>query len=278
MKKRILVHVHLYYLQMWPEIKQKLENITSEYKLIVTLVSADSQIEQAIVNFKSDAEILIVENKGFDIWPFIKIVQQTNLDDYDYIIKLHTKRDVKMGIIQNGFDVSGEKWRQYLLSFLKDKASFEKCLTAFEQDKSLGMVGNYHVILRNDKNNQDTIELARKLLAQLKLKTEDISYVQGTMFMARAKLFDVLQNLEIGVHDFPLSRHDTKNFLPYAFEVLFGWLVTAQGYCIKDVVNSRFEQILGRIWAVFSRFVYRKKIDGKGRVIVKFCKIPVYRR
>ena len=48
----ILTHVHLYYIDMWPEIKEKLANITVSYDLFVTLNNRNEQLQQDILNFK----------------------------------------------------------------------------------------------------------------------------------------------------------------------------------------------------------------------------------
>lgn len=90
----ILTHVHLYYIDMWPEIKEKLANITVSYDLFVTLNNRNERLQQDILNFKNDAVIQIVDNRGFDVGPFIKLLNSVDLDQYDYIIKLHTKRNM----------------------------------------------------------------------------------------------------------------------------------------------------------------------------------------
>lgn len=41
----ILTHVHLYYIDMWPEIKEKLANITVSYDLFVTLNNRNEQLQ-----------------------------------------------------------------------------------------------------------------------------------------------------------------------------------------------------------------------------------------
>ena len=154
---RILVHVHLYYVDMWPELKSAISHITAPYDLFVTVTEHNVDLEKDVLAFNSEARIIKVENKGFDVWPFISVLNSVNLNDYSHIIKLHTKRDMPAGTIRNGFDVSGGKWRRYLFAFLKSKRTFEKCLKAFDANITLGMITDYRLIVTNDRKNQDAL-------------------------------------------------------------------------------------------------------------------------
>lgn len=88
----ILVHVHLFYPEFWNEISACLKNISLPYDLVVTLVENDSKTIENIKGIKSDARIEIVENRGFDVAPFIKVMRENDLSRYDFVIHLHSKR------------------------------------------------------------------------------------------------------------------------------------------------------------------------------------------
>ncbi len=272
----ILVHVHLYYFDMWPELKRVLKNITAPYDLFVTVTEQNADIEKDILTFNPEAHLITVENKGFDIWPFITVLNNIDLNNYSYVIKLHTKRDMPVGTIENGFDVDGDKWRRYLFSFLQSKKLFEKCLHAFESDKTLGMAADYRLIVKNDQKNHDAIQKAQAVLSDLALQTTDLSYVMGTMFIARANLFSKIKEMDLTADYFKLSQHNSTDILPYAFERLFGFLITAQNFQIRDVLKPYFWQIFGKIIARLKNFVWRKKVTSSGKIIFKFCKIPVF--
>ena len=273
---RILVHVHLYYLDMWSEIKATIRNITAPYDLFVTVTKHDVEIEKDILTFNPEARIITVENKGFDIQPFITVLNSIDLKNYSHIIKLHSKRDLLPGTLLNDFDVSGGKWRKYLLAFLKSKQTFERCLKAFDTDKALGMVANYHLLVKNDNVNQAPTQKAQEMLTALELSVNNPSYVAGTMFMARADLFSRIKKMNIKAEQFAKSEHGTADVLPFAFEVFFGYLIGAQGSYIKDVLNSPLKQTAGKIFSVLQNFLWRKKVTSSGKTIIKFCKIPVF--
>ena len=272
----ILVHVHLYYFDMWSELKKTLENITAPYDLFVTVIKHDAEIEKNILAFNPEARIMVVENKGFDVQPFITVLNSIDLKNYSHIIKLHSKRDLLPGTLLNDFDVSGGKWRKYLLAFLKSKQTFERCLKAFDADKTLGMLADYHLIVKNDVINQAPTQKAQEMLTALGLTADHPAYVAGTMFMARADLFSKIKEMNITAEQFAKSEHGTADVLPFAFEVFFGYLIGAQGSYIKDVLNSPLKQIVGKILSMLQNFFWRKKVTSSGKTIIKFCKIPVF--
>ena len=89
--KKILVHLHLYYQNQLNYFIKKLKNITCEFDLIVTLANENPKITEKIKQFKPNAKILVVENLGYDVYPFIQVINEAELKNYDYILKIHTK-------------------------------------------------------------------------------------------------------------------------------------------------------------------------------------------
>ncbi len=275
---RVLVHLHLYYQEMWPELKNRLKNITDDFDLFVSMIHPGEQIEKDILNFKPGAIIKIVENKGFDIASFLSVINSVDLDQYDYVIKLHTKRNLPLGTIRNGYDVSGDKWRRYLLSFLQTPETYNKSKSAFEKDEKLGMIGDFRLICKKDKSNKDAVTGAMNLLENMGFEKRQFAYVMGTMFMVRANLLPPLQKININADQFNQSKHKSDDVLPYAYERVFGYLITAQGYVLKDVLSSFPRQLACRISSLIRHFIWRRKITSNGTIIVKFCKIPVFRK
>lgn len=275
---RVLVHLHLYYQEMWLELKNRLKNITDDFDLFVSMIHPGEQIEKDILNFKPGAIIKIVENRGFDIASFLSVINSVDLDQYDYVIKLHTKRNLPLGTIRNGYDVSGDKWRRYLLSFLQTPETYNKSKSAFEKDEKLGMIGDFRLICKKDKSNKDAVAGAMNLLENMGFEKRQFAYVMGTMFMVRAKLLGPLKKSNINTDLFNQSKHKSDDVLPYAYECVFGYLITAQGYVLKDVLSSFPRQLACRISSLIRHFIWRRKITSNGTIIVKFCKIPVFRK
>ena len=64
------------------------------------------------------AELMAVENWGYDVSPFLAFIGKVNLDLYDFLVKLHTKRNTPK-VWCNFHSYEGPEWRNELLSFCK---------------------------------------------------------------------------------------------------------------------------------------------------------------
>ncbi len=276
--KRIIVHLHLYYLDQTDMLIEKLNNIKNlcNLDLIVTMREKNPDIESKIKTSFPNAKIIMVKNVGADIWPFIVMLNSVNLDDYDYLVKIHTKRFVKVRnsrMPETKLKTTGLKWRDYLLDFFKPK-NFIKCLNSFKTDKKLGMVSSYPVIFKDFEKygeGNPTCLKTRDLLNKLNYKTK-ISYVSGTIFMARAKLFNVVKNLRFKESDFGEFESGISNQLPHVMEQLLCSCVLGQGYEIRDVFTSRnkiiIQKLLVKPYLVLNN-ILRKSIKTILRFFVK---------
>ena len=78
--KKLLVILHMYYPDQADYFVRKLGNICCcDWKLVVTYTEYDAVAFRAIRDFVPDAEFMKVENIGYDIWPFIKVIRNTYL-------------------------------------------------------------------------------------------------------------------------------------------------------------------------------------------------------
>lgn len=264
--KPILVHVHIYYTEMWDELKSYVSNIFQPYDLYVTLNTENTDLYQDIISFKPDAHVEILANKGFDVGPFIHVLNQVDLDDYSYIIKLHTKRDLPPFTYLKTLNVSGGLWRKYSLSFLK-KQNFAKCIAAFEANLQLGMVGNYFLIFKKEFFDVNTVKEGKQLLEQAVLPIVPLTYIAGTMFMCRAELLKVIQQLDLTLDDFNNSDRSQKTSLAHTLERFLGWIIIAQGFTVADPFTSELVRLQAFVVHVLKRlrfFLFRVKVKKGG--------------
>ena len=117
-KPKILVHFHLYYhnqIDFWID---KFSNINHcDWDLFVTYVDENKESKNKILKIKPDTKFIKVKNAGYDILPFLKIIENVNLGEYDYILKMHTKNYRAKPYIGIGYD-----WRNLLVSAILDSA------------------------------------------------------------------------------------------------------------------------------------------------------------
>ena len=75
--KTLAVHLHLYYLEQFPEILDYLENLKGiDFDLFITMPKEDGRIRNKVQELYQNASIYIVENRGYDIGPFIDFLHQ----------------------------------------------------------------------------------------------------------------------------------------------------------------------------------------------------------
>lgn len=289
--KPLLIHMHVYYPHLWIELRDvvvQLEKQSCPFHLVVTMVEPHLDIEREVKELWPEAEVRHVPNLGYDIAPFLEVLNGAKLEEYSYILKLHTKRNVdKPRVIlcaAASVNMKGSRWRDALLAFTR-QGNLERVLQELESDKQLGMVAHHLVICpkvtHKDKEQYQTWLRAVQLVRQLGLQEPpNCHFVMGSMFICRAELLKPLQRLGLKIADFPSP--DTEHLeetMAHVVERMLGAVVTAQGYTVRDCFSPLKEYVREAVLACLlqiGHFLFYRKVTRKGKVIVKVCKIPVY--
>lgn len=270
--------MHLYYVDQLDDLLARLQSLNGySYDLYVTLIDDEDFIRNKILAFKPDAKIWLVPNLGYDVGPFIDFLHKIDLDVYDYIIKIHTKRTQNDKFcIFNGKRFDMQVCREMLLDAVVSSKAVENNLQILEQNDKIGMIGNDY-LLTDEKftyRNQEE-EITAEMTKNGLEVPQDRHFVAGTMFWVRAKLLKPF--LSYKIEDFTISKkkvHDDT--LAHVLERMFGLAVTTQGYQIKGLHYKSFLPMFIRVALV--RFLFQKKVTHKGNLIIKICKIPIYYR
>lgn len=279
-KKRLLaVHLHIYYSEQTDELLNKLNNLFDyEYDLYVTLVEDKPLLRKKILSFKPDAVIWTVPNQGYDVGPFIDFLHNIDLDKYEYVMKIHTKRTNKSGYcIFNHHRFSMRVWREMLLdSVLFSRMAVRRNFSLFAQNPQIGMIGNSWSITKEKQTYYNIEDILSEQMAKINLPLpEDRTFVAGTIFIVRSELLRPF--LVYGIDDFaPTDACKHDDTLAHVIERMFGLAVTAQGKTIRGIHYKSY--ITDRMFVNLRRFLYQKKITREGNKLIKICKIPVYHR
>jgi hypothetical protein len=293
-RKRLAVHLHLYYMDQADFLLDKLRVIKSySHDLFVTMAERNPETQAKILAFDKDAKIMATKNIGADIWPFIKVLDSVDLDDYDFVVKIHSKRFCDSGwrLPQSRMKIRGYKWRDYSLSFLSPR-SFAKTMAAFAGDRNLGMVCDWRILLTECQKFAWDRNACDKTLAFMKergLPGGSITYPAGTMFIARAGQFGAIKNLDLKESDFSEFVSGTSGRLPHVLERLCGSVFANAGYAVADVytpewiiksvrIRNAVREFFNRIPRLISRFVYHSRITNSGHHLIKIMKIPVWHK
>lgn len=239
---KILVVAHVFYPQLWPELAGCIRNITERKDVVITFVDEASVVE-ARKDFP-DARFALCENRGYDVWPFVRVLRSTDLSSYDAIVKLHTKRDVEetRGYHFNHVKFYGSVWRNHLLAFVRTSEAWTKTLRELSRP-GVGMVADRHVVMRrNDVRWERTRTSFDAAAGFLGIDPEAVrrngQYVAGSMFAARPAALRPLLEKFLGTEMFePSEGHLTETFA-HVVERAFGLSVGLAGLRIAAFNGS----------------------------------------
>lgn len=278
---KVMVHAHVYYVWMWAELKACIGNISLPYDLFVTLVADNEKLRQEILEFNPQAQIYIVENRGYDVWPFIYILNRINLDEYAYIVKIHTKRDTGIYHVGNGYSFEKDGWRRALLNFISSPKKFKKCCSAFQNNPRIGMISSYDCI-HPAKMYPDALIYARKYYPDYIFGLSNYSFVAGTMFIVRTEILKPIQQMKINADQF--AEPDQKHSIQFAhiMERTLGEAVYFAGYKIADPISTAVEKSRKRDsinikikFAMINFFQF--KYVKKQKLLIKVLGIPFWK-
>lgn len=235
---KIAVCIHLFYTDMFDEIKSYLNNLKHPYNLYVSLVNGffENEIVDKLKSFNKEVKIVYVENKGVDIGGFLqvlKIVDPTT----DLILKLHTKKGIglpenpSIPVKRKGMEWSiqiGKEWFKGLIEgVLSDEKKVNSIIERFKIDKKCGMVGYK---LYNSLNGCENEIVKLFNLFQLDDSCFKNYFIGGTMFWVRYEILKkyftpdsidkIINELPVGYHSTPTSMH--------AIERIFGYIVAKE--------------------------------------------------
>jgi lipopolysaccharide biosynthesis protein len=275
--KRLLVILHVYYHDHVSYFIDKMKNINGcEWDLIVTYSEQSQRTKNKLENFKPDTKFVMVDNTGYDVWPFIQTIKAVDLSGYDYILKLHTKNINNPSIRLNGLKQTGHRWRNLLVdSMLKSPKQFSKCLKRLENNPKIGMISCYELFVNlTDRRPEDTYMLEKEA-TRIGLKIKTGKFCAGTMFMTRSSCLETIRMAELdhSVWGEEAKSH-SKATLAHVYERIFGSVISESGMKIKGVsphrLNSARTRIHKSLSPVFKSIITidRHAIDGKKRLTI----------
>lgn len=268
---------------MWNLMRSHLTNLQgTSYHLYVTLIKEDPKLAEKIKSFHKESTIWVVENRGYDVGPFLYFLHQIDLSQYDYILKLHTKGNMPAGVHGVCGRYMGKTWWRTLMlqSVLGSKQQVLNNLEIFAQNPKVGMLGSKYLIV----DTQFDIDIMRDYLQSTLEKlgypnTKYDTFVAGTIFMVRSSLMQIIKD-NFTLADFEPSQkgcHDGT--LAHVMERLLGILPQEQGYTLQGVgKNKRYElmPIIYNIWLLIQKFFFRRVETKSKHLLIKICKIPVW--
>ncbi|WP_256852367.1 rhamnan synthesis F family protein [Pantoea sp. Fr+CA_20] len=226
----VAVIMHIFYPEIAREIYHYIERIPYDFDIFIT-VPEESYIPVLIdlfMGLSCSIHIAVSENKGRDVYPFIKIMQSFDFRKYSMVLKLHTKK--------SKYSELGDAWRRNIFSgLLPPSAELNSLRLKFLNDK-IGIVAPLKDYLSNDDYwgaNKERVFLYAQRLG-LDEEEIDLFFVGGTMFWFRPdSLYPVIDL--ISDTDFEEELNQQDGTFAHAFERLTCLSALSQGYKVIDI-------------------------------------------
>ena len=240
-KITIAVQIHVFYEDLLIEILNKVNLIPLKYDLFISTISEEKKefIKNCLLNSTANKyEIKIFENKGRDVFPFIKQMK-IQFKRYKYICHIHTKKSVHKEFL-------GTNWREYIYeNLIGNKEIISEILFEFEKYEKLGFIfpEAYYDIIKGVKdfenvnlalhihNKKYMTFLLKRMFQKFKLN-EKLVFPVGNMFWAKTKAIYQIFNIRL---IFPKELNQDNKTIMHAIERIWLYLVKLNGFYYKSI-------------------------------------------
>ena len=241
---KIAVAMHLHYLDLWPEFEALLDAIDRPFHLILTLNRPDTALAERVQARFRDAEIVVYDNRGRDVGPFIQVLREGRLDPFDLICKLHGKKSGLSGPRM----ILGEIWRwASAFDLIGSSDVDDRIIADFERSQDTQMIGSRRFRLPNEWKGEDAAWGRNRAMILTLLETmgmapdSRLDFFAGTMFWVRRSALEPLKHLDLSLASFPGEAGQQDGTLQHALERILGMICTKiSGTAWDDENAARF--------------------------------------
>lgn len=227
---RVAVVCHVYHEELWPAFVEALRRLPANTTFFFTTVIAKVPVVQPLIeaDFPS-ATLIICENRGRDVGPLFELLKHARLEDYRYVLKIHTKKSPHLD------KQAGDAWLKSSLAQLVPEQGVDALLSTLDTRPEIGLVGPAGMLLsaqqmigRNGENYQGMKQWAKRF--EYDLDAADYSFVAGTMFWARGEIFGPLRELGVKQSDFEAETGQLDGTLAHVMERMFPLAALRSGF------------------------------------------------
>ena len=250
---RLAATVHIFYEDMTDELLDNLRTLPGSYDLFVTTTDeSKAELIRSRVRERADAAIghsevrVLPSNRGRDLSAFfIGCRDVATSDDYDLIIKVHSKKTV-----QQGAAVGTLFKHQQIDNLLGSPGYTSNIIGLFQHQPGLGVVfpPTVHIGFPTlggawFTNRGPTQDLAKKL--GIRVPIDDVSPLAplGAMFIARPQALTLMFAEEIEYSDYAPETHHGDGSLAHVQERIVPLAAGELGYYCRTVANAEYAAI-----------------------------------
>ena len=245
---KIAVCVHLYYTELWNEVENLLLQWDVPFHLFLTLNREDEALSDRIGKVLVNATILVVENKGRDVRPFLVLLDQELLSGFDLVCKIHGKKSSDNDRIPIFGDVAR---RAAFLELIASHQQVGRILEVFHKNPKVGIVGPKRFLASSGrKSSKDVIGQNRPAVNEIAQRMGAIvddaifDFFEGTMFWVRPQALKPLQDLKLSTDFFDLEAGKVDGAPEHALERMFNLVVRRAGFESAEIAVTELSSVL----------------------------------
>jgi lipopolysaccharide biosynthesis protein len=192
---RIAVVVHLHDRELWPQLRDALENISEPFDLFVTVVEGISdQLTDGILASYPAARVIAFPDHTRDVFPFVTLINSGTLYRYQIVCKIDARPDVSQG-------ESDRPWHD----LIGDPQRVTHILSAFDADPDLGLVVSDQDLQQQVGHRVPDLDRISELCARIGMQQSEI--IEQAMsapqsYWVRPFLLRMVGSLKLAANDF----------------------------------------------------------------------------
>lgn len=234
--KKLAVMIHLYYPEMWETFQARFTYLQDvPFDLFVSIPSG-KDCPQLLSDYP-DAFVAHTPNKGRDILPFIKLMKRVIDGNYEYVLKLHSKKSPQRS--------KGSKWADELLNKLipQDKKLLQEIIDILQRSDTgiIGPADNYLPLSIYAVDNEPGMIRAlstiydEKLAAEVSRKKSDYGFFAGSMFWCRTDAISHIIEADFPIRAFPREKGQLDGTFAHALERIFSVVPEIDGRMMYEI-------------------------------------------
>lgn len=239
-RPRVAAVLHLFYPELWSEFAEVMAELPRHARIYVTAPQDRLAWVRRIVGTDCpDAVVIGVPNRGRDLGALVQLLAHVDLQDVDYVLKLHSKRSPHLS------PFVGARWRRELLHDLLPKGRVGQVLAWLEANPEVGLAGPaaWLTPCRGGPYFERNLPRMRELATRLDDVGDgdpfDLPFVAGTMFWARSAVLRRLLDVGLTLEDFEPEAGQVDGTLAHALERMLP--VVARGAGLRTAALPSLE-------------------------------------
>lgn len=225
--------IHAWYLEEFDELLDIIVASGLDWRLVVTTSSDHAETIRARLAASGFAfELMITENRGRDVLPFLKVAGKLWDEGAQIVLKLHTKRTTHR--------TDGSQWRRELVEGLVGGSRGGEIFDAFRRQPDLGMVGaegHIQLLAPYLGANLDNLEYLSVKMGIPELDADADLFMPGSMFWIRLDALRPVLDANLDEWEFEQEVGQVDGTMAHALERVFCLSTRATAFRIASAAD-----------------------------------------